>query len=63
MPEEKAVKETPKPKKKAKASVEAEKVMAETQAVGAKTESMKTMTDVYPGRSFKMKTMADRNRL
>lgn len=50
-----------KPKKKAKA--EAIPVGAETNAVGPKTESMKTMTNVYPGRSFKMKTMADKNRL
>ena len=64
---EEEIKETPKPKKKngkakAEDAVHQESVEHVTR-VGAKTESMKTMKNVYPGRSFKMKTMADRNRL
>ena len=57
---EEVVEETPKPKKKAKANVPVKKVLAETKAVGAKTESMKTLAEVQGTR---MKTMADRNRL
>ena len=70
MAEKEVVEETPKevvevkPKKKAKASNEVHKAtMGETKAVGPKTESMKTMSNVYLGRSFKLKTMADKNRL
>ena len=68
---EEVVEEEPKPKKKnGKAKADngvSKKTMAETKTVGPKTESMKTMSsnanDFYPGKIFKLKTMADKNRL
>ena len=63
---EEVVEVKPKAKKKAEPKVEAFTgidTAENANAMGDKTESMKTMADVYPGQSFKMKTMADPNRL
>ena len=56
---EEVVEDTPKPKKKTKVK-EVIAVGGETNAVGPKTESMRTMPEATGRR---MKTMADRNRL